>query len=137
MPWVYCNLMIPLGKVNFAEPLCILQPVKDVVNAGQWVLVKYCICIQCTIINAHSHAAIFFTHKQYGVVVLRRACAYTALCKECIELCAYFIKLLLAHAILPVMFDWLLRVKQLDFVFDWSFGRCSLRLRKYIGIFVT
>ena len=110
MPWMYCDLMVSLREVYLAEPRRILQPIEYIVDARQWVLVKHCVCIQCTIINAHTHAAVFFTHNQDWVIVLRRAWVYPALCKECVELCTHFVELLLAHAILSVMFDWLLRV---------------------------
>ena len=51
--WAVCNLMVPSVEVNASKTVSINQTVQQIINRGQWVLIRPGLLVQSPIINAH------------------------------------------------------------------------------------
>ena len=89
-------------EVNAPKTVSINKTVQQVINPGQWVLIRFCLLVQSPIIYAHPEGSIFFRSKKYGGPIRRGAGPDPALAKVLMQLYSNLSKFYRRHSVLPL-----------------------------------
>jgi hypothetical protein len=71
--------MIPRAQIDLREYISTLKLIKNILYAGQWMLVLDGNCVQILIIDAHSLRTILLLYEQYRKSLRREAATDIAL----------------------------------------------------------
>ena len=80
-------LVIALRQIVFRKDIGASEPIQNVIDPGEWIHVPDGTCIQPPVIDTHSEAPIFLSHKQHWRCKCTTAGAYPAIGQVCLELC--------------------------------------------------